>query len=638
MRIAFVFLLLFSFGKSVFGQNPESQQEELENFVVITDQDFYLAGDRIWFGAKLLKNHDSYRYSKLAYISLLDHTGKKVFAEKMLLSGQDMVFGDIFLPENASSGVYSLLVYTKWMSNFEDFPVAKKDFLVINSKVPKVEGVPVIFVEKTPFQNQPYSLIHTSIDSELIEIQSEKGETLEIIEAVPALHKFQIKADYGDNIRLIFRNETYSLAASPWIWDPLDFSLRSIHGKQEGLKLTAHTGWTILEEMVPENGFFRLNRSKYQNLEYFDISVLDQSDKVIWSYRVQNSSSRQGQMAVASKGNVRVPFKVDFAGLSKDSRDVFLLAKATENTTISDWVKVLNDPNWQILGGNSRVSTLPLALINMKSDSPDLKDFSPMFDYKPWAIDEAKVFPTMFSPQSFSFEIPDEILEKKLNRKIYREYYEIGEEVVELESPFVPDKIYYLEEYDEFSDLESFVKQIIPQVRLKKTRGVEWKEILLANTDNQHVKFDKVPLVLIDFYTVVSLEEVWALDISRLDRVEIFYHRETVQKTNLGEKVGDGLIVIYTKNNEYAMKKNLPKSRYFLSDVQVPRRPDHGVGRSLKISANPLQYLLPGLEVYRGRAKASQLEFDTAGEWRVESWVFGNGYFSRFEKSIAIDP
>lgn len=637
MRFVFVLVIWFGLGDAVIAQAQVGKQE-LENFVVITDQDFYLAGDRIWFGGKLLKNHDSFRYSKLAYISLLDQNGDEVYSEKMLLSDQDMIFGDFFLPENARSGIYSLVVFTKWMSGFEDFPIAKKELLILNAKSPKVEGKSKVLVQATPFANVPISLIHTSDQAELIEIQDENGQTLEILESVEPLKPFFIKPFSGAKAKVVFRNETFDLASPSWFWDPSDFTLKGKNPNQSDFVVVTHTDWDLIEQKKLINGQTQFDRSAYSGVVNFDISVFDKNYDLVWTYRVKNPISATGQLLINSKGKVGESLKLDFAGIDLTAKDAFILASSEEHPLISGWMDVLNDPNWTVLGEENSRATLPLAINKLKGEEELLKDFSPMFNYQSWSVDVKTAFPSAVRSSNLSFSIPQKLLEAKVERKLYREYFEITEEVIELESPFSPDKVYYLDDYDEFPDMETFVKQIIPQIKLRKSKGSDWKEIRVANTDNQQVKFDKVPLVLIDFYRIGSLEEVWSIDMASLDRVEIYYHRETVQKTNLGEEVGNGLIVIYTKNNEYGLKKNLPKSRYFLSDVQVPRKPDYSSDRAVKISANPLQFMDPGLDFYRGRSKPTPVEFDTAGDWKVESWVFGNGTYSKFEKSLTVDP
>ena len=111
-RILITLIFFWSLVGKSQAQKSQFAQTELENFVIQTDQEAYLSGDRLWFAGKLLKNHESYRYSKLAYISLLDGDNNKVHEEKMLLTSQNMVFGDIFIPENSPSGVYTFVIYT----------------------------------------------------------------------------------------------------------------------------------------------------------------------------------------------------------------------------------------------------------------------------------------------------------------------------------------------------------------------------------------------------------------------------------------------------------------------------------------------------------------------------------------------
>lgn len=635
MRKVFLILWMAAWSSELVAQEPKPERE-LENFVILTDQDFYLSGDRLWFGAKLLKNHESYRYSKLAYLTLLDHQGKEVHSEKMLLSGQDMVFGDIFLPDNASTGVYSLLLYTKWMSSYRDFPIARRDFLVVNSRAPQAPGQPKLWMQKTPFEKLPVALFHTSSEPELIEVQDLQGKTLEVLERVPPFEKFLINVDHSQRYQVIFRNEVFQASPSPWLWDPSDFSIQSQQESVSGHKVLVHTDWEILEELKPVGGRVELDRTRYQGISYFDITSLDPEGNVSWSYRVNNPAHLQGNWSINSKARVGEPLKLDFTGFPVTVQNGFVLAKSLEQSLISDWIASLNDPNWEEMGSGKKSSKLPESLRNLVLETPILKDYSPMFSYKTYSIDGPGLFPGSFQPKDYSFSLPLSILETKVNRKMYQEHFGLEEEVMELESPFVADKIYYLEDYDEFPDFESFVRQIIPQVKLKKSKGSSDKQILLANTDNEQVRFNKIPVVLVDFYRVEDLAEIWSLEMVSLDRVEVYYHRETVQKTNLGEEVGDGLIVIYTKNNEYALKKNIPKSRYFLSDVQVPRKPDYGKRLTANVTANPLQFLDPGFAFLRGRARINALVFDTAGDWRVESWIFGNGNFHRFEKNISI--
>jgi hypothetical protein len=638
LTFTFVFILSTFFHCASFGQAQKAANPELENFVLITDQDFYLAGDRVWFTAKLLKNHESFRYSKLAYIAVLDASGNPIHQEKMLLTGQDMVYGDLFIPENSQTGIFSLVVYSMWMANFDDFPIAKKEFLVANPNAPRAQGEPALFWEQIPFANAPISIFHTSDQAELVEIQDQDGKTIEILESVPPLKKTLSRVKPVENYKILFRNSTFEIRPELWHWEPSDFTLNSpAYQGSEKLKIITHTDWMVIEDRVSSQAKFQLDKVLYQDLSSFDISVFDESNRLVWSYRVQLSTKSSGQLQVNSRGKVGETMTVDLAGFPAQFQDGIVMLKEEGETVISEFVELLNHPNWKNLTSASGNPNLLTALSQAIENPLMLKDYSPMFDYKIWTTDISTRFKSSVKPERFSFLLANSLLESFIDRKVYREHFEIADEVVALQSPFQADKVYHIRDYYEFPNLEAFMREIIPQVRLKKSKTQDFKEIFVANTDNQNVKFNKKPLILVDFYRPVSIAEFWKLDMISVDRIELYYHRSTVEKTNLGEASGDGLIVVYTKNNEYFLKNNLGKERYFLADVSVPRRPDYSGKNSQAISTNALQFLDSGLTFYRGRSKSDHLKFDTAGSWLVEAWVFGNSGFERIQKRIMID-
>ncbi|HSF54767.1 MAG TPA: hypothetical protein VLA71_13515, partial [Algoriphagus sp.] len=496
-RILLVLISLLVHSVS-FGQGNDLKNIELENFILITDQDCYLAGDRVWFAAKLLKNHETYRYSKLAYIAVLDASGKPIHQEKMLLTGQDMIYGDLFIPETSQSGVFTIVVYSKWMANFEDFPVAKKEFLVANPNLPKPVGEPALFWEQVPFDNAAISIFHTSDQTEVIEIQDQSGKTLEVLEAVAPMRKALSKLKPEDGYQLVFRNKVFQVQSELWHWDPSDFSLnpQTNPGGQD-FKIITHSDWMILEEVQAKSEKSFLNKTLYQNLETFKISVLDRSDRVVWSYQVQLPAKSIGQLQVSSKGKAGEEMSLDLVGFPNQIKAGLVMASEEEVPEIAEFVEILNHPNWKNLNTDSNESNL-IAALGKEVESPlMLKDYSPMFDYKQWATKIDSRFPSSVQQKVFTYSLSEKALESLINRRIYREHFEISEEVVELQSPFTADKVYDLQDYEEFPDLESLIKEIVPQIRLKKSSSGLGKEIFIANTDNQNVKFNKKPLILI---------------------------------------------------------------------------------------------------------------------------------------------
>jgi|GEM_PF-5852635 len=623
----------------VFARQADLKKEELENFVILTDQDFYLAGDRIWFAARLLKNHETYRYSKLAYLAVLDASGKQIHQEKMLLTGQNMIFGDFFVPESISSGVFSLVIYTRWMSNFADFPISRKQFLVVNPSAPQSVGEPALFWERTPYASAPISILHTSDRAEVIEIQDPDGNTLEILESVEPFQKTLSTVKPANGYRLVFRNKEFDIEPEAWHWDPADFSLNSrSETKPTDLRIFTHSDWMILEELAISGTKLPLSKKNYQKLSSFQISALNASNEVVWSYQVQLPAKSSGQMELGSKGKVGEELKLALIGFPSQLSNGIVMATMEEDPKIHDFAEILNHPNWKNLSGKVRTPNL-ISALNQPIAGPLIqKDYSPMFDYKVWSTDIYSRFESSSRAAGFSFSIPDSLIEAKIDRRVYQDHFEITHEVVRLQSPFAADKVYLLDDYNEFSDLESFLKEIVPQVRLRKSKSGLGKDIFVANTDNEHVKFNKKPVVLVDFHRPLTAESIWNIDMTTLDRIEIYYHRSTLEATNLGEASGDGLIVLYTKNNEYFLKNNLPKENYLLADVSVPRLPDYWQRNSGSVSAHPLQFMDVGFSFDRGKSRTGKLIFDTAGNWLVDAWVFGNDEFERIRKRVQISP
>ena len=621
-----------------YGQVIENQVQELENFIVQTDQDLYLSGDRIWFGAKLLKNHNSFRYSKLAYISVVDHQGQEVYREKMLLSGKDMVFGDLFLSENSPSGVYSLLIYTSWMTSFKNFPVAKKSFLVFNPKLPQVSGEPALFFEQNASLNSSISILHTSSEPELLELQDSSGKTIQVIEQVPGLKKVFLKVPEKKNLSLIFRNKRYSVPKSDWLWEPASYSLKKDDGVSEGKYLIVHNDWKIFEKIELTNGNYPINKSLTEDQETFKLTVLNDQFKAVWTYQVKNPDFQQkGKVTIPSNIVVNQPLEVEFSGYHYKTEQGFIMVKEKEDEQISDWVDIINHPNWiQLNSTTNQTITTISNLQHHGNDSIHLKDFSPMLGYKPIQLNPKIYFPEVTAEKSYSFQLPSDIIEEITKRKIYQTHFEIRDEVVELTSPFAPDEVFFLQDYYEFESFENFAKEILFPLKIRESKTEAKKELWVANTDDSRIKFNKKPLVLIDFYRIQDLEELLSLDMNTLYKIEIYYHRATVQQTNLGEEVGDGLVLVYTKNNGYALKNNIPNSRKFLQDVGVPRSPI-SQSQQLNPTSNSLQTMFPELMFTKGKSKTPLFMLDTAGDWMFEALIFEQDNFYQIKKQISVN-
>lgn len=105
-----------------------------EKIYVHTDQDYYLAGQILWFKAYVENAADNQplSVSKIVYVEVLNHQRAPVLQAKIPIkngSGN----GSFQLPFTLASGNYELRAYTNWMKNDSPDFYFKKFFTVINT-------------------------------------------------------------------------------------------------------------------------------------------------------------------------------------------------------------------------------------------------------------------------------------------------------------------------------------------------------------------------------------------------------------------------------------------------------------------------------------------------------------------------
>ena len=69
--------------------------------------------------------------SRIAFIELVSDRNTSVLRKKILLE-HGAGDGEFLLPENLSSGMYTVLVYTNWLKNFGEKSFHRENILIIN--------------------------------------------------------------------------------------------------------------------------------------------------------------------------------------------------------------------------------------------------------------------------------------------------------------------------------------------------------------------------------------------------------------------------------------------------------------------------------------------------------------------------
>lgn len=105
-----------------------------EKLFVHTDRDFYLAGEIVWFKVYNTNSisNKPLDLSKIAYVELMDESGKAVLQAKVSLE-KGSGSGSFYLPVSLSGGNYQLRAYTNLMKNFSADLYFEKTLTVLNT-------------------------------------------------------------------------------------------------------------------------------------------------------------------------------------------------------------------------------------------------------------------------------------------------------------------------------------------------------------------------------------------------------------------------------------------------------------------------------------------------------------------------
>ena len=91
-----------------------------EKVYVHLDNNWYFAGDTIWYAAYVVRadNHHPTDMSRILYVELLNEQGYLVERQQLVVDFDGRVHGQFALNDSAWAGYYEVRAYTKWMLNF----------------------------------------------------------------------------------------------------------------------------------------------------------------------------------------------------------------------------------------------------------------------------------------------------------------------------------------------------------------------------------------------------------------------------------------------------------------------------------------------------------------------------------------
>jgi TonB-dependent SusC/RagA subfamily outer membrane receptor len=142
MKKVLLILTFFSLIIKISGQVPfESVRDSVANQLIAypqekihlhTDRNYYVPGEKIWFKTYLVdaETHQMPTKSQYVYVELTNSSDSLVERVMIRKSPDNMFYGNIFLSEVVSEGLYTLRAYTRYMNNMGDEYFFKKNIRI----------------------------------------------------------------------------------------------------------------------------------------------------------------------------------------------------------------------------------------------------------------------------------------------------------------------------------------------------------------------------------------------------------------------------------------------------------------------------------------------------------------------------
>ncbi len=133
---AYTLLILFAGFCTISAQN-NNESPAPDRIYLHTDRSVYMAGENLFYTLYLKDNSE--QMSKYAYLVIRNHNNIDIIQARLEINNR-IAFGNIFLSDTLSSGIYQLVCYTNCMRNDDEASYFSKEILIANRFDDKLES------------------------------------------------------------------------------------------------------------------------------------------------------------------------------------------------------------------------------------------------------------------------------------------------------------------------------------------------------------------------------------------------------------------------------------------------------------------------------------------------------------------
>lgn len=206
--------VMVTLAESLYAQSPDLANLPSEELVVFLNRTAFIPGEELEVAISAHVSPQQFLISRVAYLELLDPNNQPAIRLKTeLYEGQGSAV--LYLPSYLKSGVYTLLVYTKWQRNFGVEAITKRKITLLNPYA----VIPKNLFEKTKSQDSLFVQFFSKIGEDgsiAYEIKNKEGEIvpgqLKIIKESETLVDIKSQDGYGTIDFSPKENESYSVA------------------------------------------------------------------------------------------------------------------------------------------------------------------------------------------------------------------------------------------------------------------------------------------------------------------------------------------------------------------------------------------------------------------------------------------